>query len=62
MSETAKDGIMSLGDLPLAFEGDRLNAMVDRVQRRSLEETGDFASVKSVSELRKIIASKPIAK
>ena len=55
-----KDGSMSLTDLPLSFEGDRLSDMVDRVQRRSLEESGNFTPLKSVVELRKMIASKAL--
>ena len=54
-----KDGSMSLTDLPLAFEGDRLSDIVDRVQRRSLQETGNFESVKTLADLRKMVEGKP---
>jgi hypothetical protein len=41
----------------LMFTEDRLDEIVERVQRRSLEASGDFGPVKSLAELRKIIAS-----
>lgn len=46
-----KGGSMSLGVQPLVFSSERLAEMVDRVQRRSLEESGEVKKVVKLKEL-----------
>jgi outer membrane lipoprotein-sorting protein len=48
---------LSLGLQPLVFSEPRLSEMVEKVQRRSLEAGGDFSAVKSLKQLREVIAS-----
>lgn len=50
-----KDGSVTLSIMPLAFAEDRLADMVDRVQRRSLEEGGDFSELKPLVKLREAL-------
>ena len=48
-------GSMSLGGQPLVFSGERLAEMVDRVQRRSLEESGELKKVVKLKELKELV-------
>jgi len=48
-------GSMSVGDQPLVFSKSRLAEMVERVQKRSLEESGD---VQKVLPLEKLLGGK----
>jgi hypothetical protein len=47
---------LSLSLHPLEFSEPRLSEMVEKVQRRSLEAGGDFSTVKSLKQLREVIA------
>lgn len=47
---------ISLSEQPLVFAEPRLSEMVEKVQRRSLEAGGDFSAVKSLKQLREVIA------
>ena len=48
---------ISLGVQPLVFSPARLAEMVEKVQRRSLEESSDLSAAKSLEQLREIIAA-----
>jgi outer membrane lipoprotein-sorting protein len=50
-----KDGSVTLSIMPLAFPEERLENMVTRVQRRSLEETGDFSALMPLVKLREAL-------
>jgi outer membrane lipoprotein-sorting protein len=54
-------GSNSLAVYPLVFSEPRLSEMVEKVQRRSLEAGGDFSAVKSLKQLRDVIANGPKA-
>ena len=49
---------ISLSVQPLVFSEPRLSEMVEKVQRRSLEAGGDFSAVKSLKQLREVIAKR----
>jgi hypothetical protein len=53
-----KEGTVSLGAQPLEFSDARLAEMVERVQQHSLGADSDFAVVKSLVQLREIIAGR----
>lgn len=44
--------LISLSVEPLVFSGSRLSEIVEKVQRRSLEASGDFGPIKSLDQLR----------
>jgi outer membrane lipoprotein-sorting protein len=52
---------LSLEVQPLVFSEPRLAEIVEKAQRRSLEASGDFSQVKSLAQLRAVIAKRPSA-
>ncbi len=52
LSFSSSGDSMSMGDQPLVFLGSRLPEMVERVQQRSLEESGELKKALSLEQLQ----------